>query len=219
MRPGIAAHSAVWLKARLRPIPHFAQLERESVAFIHIPKNAGTSITKSLWGRNSPGHYKWWFYQYYFGAQRYREMFKFAFCRDPYSRLVSAYRYLARGGNTPSDAKFSKEHLAGCEDFSAFVQKLSHSSSVFNWVHFQPQYPFVFNERGHLMVDHLGRFEHFAEEIGHLGKILGREIPLTHEKNGGNTDLGAFYDSDRTREIVAALYARDFELLGYGTRL
>ncbi|MDH5979711.1 sulfotransferase family protein, partial [Vibrio splendidus] len=81
-----------------------------NVLFVHIPKAAGISITKSLYGQEI-GHKRSvdfmradenWF----------NNANKFSIVRNPYTRLISAYNFLKDGGI--EKYKFDKE-------FSVFI--------------------------------------------------------------------------------------------------
>ena len=59
--------------------------------YIHIPKTAGTSICDALYERD-PWHYSLNHYKN-IRPHFYNSLFKFAFVRDPYDRLLSTYNY------------------------------------------------------------------------------------------------------------------------------
>lgn len=58
--------------------------------FIHIPKNAGTSITKSLEMENQ-GHVAALHYKR--NLEDFDEFFKFTVIRNPWDRVVSCYEF------------------------------------------------------------------------------------------------------------------------------
>ena len=71
--------------------------DREKAIFVHIPKAAGTSIALSIFGE-LPYHYKAIDYIVFFGRKTFNQYFKFAFVRNPWDRVYSAYTYLRKGG-------------------------------------------------------------------------------------------------------------------------
>jgi hypothetical protein len=219
MRPGALARIAVTAKRMLTPIAKIDSFKKRSQCFIHIPKTGGTSIARMFFDNIVMGHYPWWFYYYYFGMRTYENMFSFAFCRNPFTRLASAYDYLIRGGNNENDSRFSKQYLTDCAKFPDFLFKLENSKDMQNWLHFLPQHKFIFDKKNQLRVDFLARFENFSIEAESLAKRFGISSTIAHEKKGQPVDLNSFYDSDRLIGIVKQLYEKDFELLGYDTRL
>ena len=68
------------------PISH-----KHKVIFIHIPKNAGTSVLEAL-GIQEFGHRKWFEYQYDY-PNEWETYLKFAIVRNPFDRFVSNYEY------------------------------------------------------------------------------------------------------------------------------
>lgn len=59
--------------------------------FVHIPKNAGTSLEKSLSTRHT-GHHSWMHYRDNY-ASEWRDYISFAVLRDPIKRFISCYNY------------------------------------------------------------------------------------------------------------------------------
>src|SRR5258706_16293188 len=68
--------------------------------FVHIPKCAGNSVTKSLsqFGGFDCGHTNLKRFQIMFGPEEFNRYFKFAFVRNPYDRLFSAFLFMKKGG-------------------------------------------------------------------------------------------------------------------------
>jgi chondroitin 4-sulfotransferase 11 len=105
--------------------------------FTHVPKTAGKSI-RYLFGLPEFKHqYKadGRNVEHGFGHRRlsefvnekyFAEYFKFAFVRNPFDRLVSAFFYLDNGGCCAADDEYRREHLAPYKgDFAAFAEDLS----------------------------------------------------------------------------------------------
>ena len=65
--------------------------------FIHIPKNAGTSIEASLTGaeqwKDEEKHMTAWECKTKYGEQVWHEYFSFCVVRNPWDRLLSQYKF------------------------------------------------------------------------------------------------------------------------------
>ena len=144
--------------------------EKYKCLFVHIPKAAGQSIehvflrlhgltwesraSLLLKPNNDPdkgpprlAHLKAREYVScgYLDESRFREYYKFSFVRNPWSRLVSIYRYLGYDEVMP---------------FKDFLRAdLSKDERWEPALFIQPQYDYLFDERGEQLVDFIGRFE------------------------------------------------------------
>jgi hypothetical protein len=184
--------------------------------FIHIPKTAGSSISMSLFGSLGGGHRTAGRYRLIFGQQRFDEYFKFAFVRNPWDRVLSAYNYLKAGGSSVRDREFSRQHLTDFDSFGDFVRRWLRVEDVHSQVHFMPQHEFIGLDDQDIAVDFLGRYEtletDFAAVSTHLGlsPSLGTETRVTNRRGSYRDE----YDEE-TRGIVSDVYARDIEMFGY----
>src|SRR6056297_899843 len=114
--------------------------------FIHVPKAAGISWCRSLFGNLAGGHLTATKYLAFYGARRFDAMFKFAVLREPVDRARSAHAFLSAGGINASDAAFRDRVLAKCADFDDFV--LNALEDVLErQIHFVPQWRFVTDPR------------------------------------------------------------------------
>lgn len=193
---------------------HWARLE---CIFVHVPKAAGTSINKVLFGRTL-GHYSAWEIQSKFPSL-YQKCFTFSIVRNPWDRVLSAYRF-ARIGRTDSMGvrEPGQYRIPEFRSFAHFVcdwlpyQDLESSDFIF-----KPQSSFVCDPFGGIMVDHLGRVELIDETVSVLSERLGRKIVIENE----NTTVGVIkdYRSEYVRsemvEIINSLYLRDVKLFNY----
>jgi hypothetical protein len=80
--------------------------EKHNVLFIHIPKNAGTSILNSLEIKNAK-HYPLSVLQGYMDKETFDNAIKIAVVRNPWERMVSYYRYRQLKNQDPKDFPFS----------------------------------------------------------------------------------------------------------------
>lgn len=222
--------------------------------FVHVPKNAGQSIEQVFlnqlnltWETRSPlllrnndkpelgpprlAHLKAEEYvRYkYLTPEMFRDYFKFAFVRNPWSRVVSLYIYL--GYNKTCDFK---SFLFGTLKKTLFNEK--------NWF-VGPQGSFVYTDNDELLVDFIGRFENLENDFGYVCKRVGLpqvEIPHANQSSDMGSFLGVkpkklarnvfdrlsrnnppkhkhyreYYDLECI-EVVAELYRRDIDLFKY----
>jgi hypothetical protein len=152
--------------------------------------------------------------------------YKFAFVRNPWSRLISFYKYL------------------GYADYLTFSEFIHGEFMEKEWGENQwfvgPQYGYIFDENGNQLVDYVGKLEELQKGFD---EVCGRlDIPQTRlpnvnttvrEKGGLRTfkdfvkkvspfhtyvetydHYSKYYDS-QTRRVVSELYARDIETFGY----
>ena len=189
--------------------------------FVHIPKTAGVSVCKSIFGNLAGGHKTVQHYQLIFCKNDFDRYFKFTFVRNPWDRVFSAYHFLKKGGMNESDKKWSTENLSAYGDFDEFVKRWLNISNINQYIHFIPQYRFLClpNER-QLLVDFLGLFENIQDDFEFIKNKLSldRNIVFSHENktHSDNKKLNYrdFYTNE-TRDIISIVYEKDIKLLGY----
>ena len=90
--------------------------------FVHIPKCAGISLVKSLFGDFDLGHAGIKRYQIMFGPAEFNRYFKFTIVRNPFDRLVSAFFFMKKGGINEGDKSWANRKFAHYDNFEAFVK-------------------------------------------------------------------------------------------------
>jgi hypothetical protein len=75
-------------------------VKQSGIIFIHIPKTAGTSICKALYGTGTIGHLRIKEWQFSF-PQTWRKLRVVSVVRDPLDRFLSAFYFLKKGGLDP----------------------------------------------------------------------------------------------------------------------
>ena len=216
--------------------------------YVHVPKTAGQSIEQffmgllnldwdqdrealCLQGNNDPtcgteklAHLSASEYVDcgYLSEEEFAGLFKFSFVRNPWSRILSEYRYR------------NYFHHLSFRDF--VLNKLPKPGWDDKYRHVMPQYDMLHNPQGDLLVDFVGRFETLQQDFDRVCEQLGiAESSLPHRNksdkksrglkrkiknylymNGENRHQGMadFYDAD-TRAAVAEYYAKDIEAFGY----
>ena len=172
---------------KLNPFKKFKTKRKNSILsifleknclFFHIPKTAGISVSKSLFGDVKWGHRSVSFYKSYYGEDTFNTLYKFCFVRNPYKRLFSAYTFLKQGGINNQDLEFSKSYLKEYTNFNEFVLKGLEKKEIMNWVHFKPQYTFICDENDKVVMDFIGKVENLNTDFNTVCKQLNIKSEL-----------------------------------------
>jgi hypothetical protein len=186
--------------------------------FIHIPKTGGLSLTRALLGSEFNKHVTAKRFQLLLPEDEFKNYFKFCIVRNPWDRVVSAFLYLKKGGLTESNLIFSQRALQGINTFDDFVKnyllKKLHEKGVYT--HFIPQYKFVCDQKGQLLVDYIGRFEEYDQSCAYIFSRLGIKQPEVKKENA-NKERSHYreYYTPETIEIVRKIYKKDIDLFKY----
>ncbi|WDE99120.1 sulfotransferase family 2 domain-containing protein [Lentisphaera profundi] len=221
--------------------------------FVHIPKVAGTSIEKAflqhlkilredgaqlLIQKNAdplkgPPHLQHMtaeeYLKYgYLTQEQFDSYFKFTFVRDPYERIVSEYRY-RRFYNEYDFKSYLTKNFPGPMD-DDYVNYLDY------YRHIMPQSDFIYNEKGELLVDFIGRFENIEDDFKKICEHLQvkLELPKSNKSKNKkslflrlkkifNKNLMYSYSHDQyycddTLSFMKDYYKKDFEMLNYHFR-
>ena len=182
--------------------------------FVHIPKTAGVSITKAIYGDVSKeGHRSIYFYKKVFGKD-FEDFFTFSFIRNPYDRLYSSYKFLQNGGMNQHDKNAFQKYLSHYSDFEDFVLNGLNSEIIYEIIHFIPQSEFICNNDGKIMVDFIGRFENLNEDLKKLSENINKEIVLEHYNKNNKVDFSKIYTEDMKLKVYS-IYKKDIEFFKY----
>jgi chondroitin 4-sulfotransferase 11 len=184
------------------------------IIFIHIPKSAGMSFVKALYGKSSSHHAKAQDY-YDVDSQKFSKCYSFAITRNPFSRLYSAYNYLSFGGKEAIDKVWRNLYLANYRNFEDFVLHGLNRAIEQNAEHFIPQFRFVLGTNDIMLCDYVGKLEKI-ESVIHELKNNNIHICLPKENAFGNRvlELDKLYTPEMC-EVVTSLYSKDFEIFDY----
>ena len=188
--------------------------DRYQCLFIHITKSAGTSVAKSLFGY-LPYHYTAVQYRVIYGRKAFNSYFKFAFVRNPWDRLLSAYSYLRAGGWNDQDRHWYKQNIGHLPDFNSFVLEWLDSNRLQSHLHLRPQCYFICDSRQRPLIDYLGYFETLPEDFARIAKVLGIDARLGHDNMSKRDDYRDIYSLEAIDKVYY-LYRRDIENFGYG---
>ena len=225
------------------------------VIFIHVPKTAGQSVEHLFldllgltWKTRAPlllginkrpeigpprlAHLKAEDYvRYkYLSQEVFDEYFKFSIVRNPWSRMVSLYKYLG------FDIK---------QKFKPFLFNIYKKRPILDekrWF-VGSQASFICDEKGEIIVDFVGRFENLQQDFNSICRQIGlspTKLPHVNKSKQGHLEINwkpkvfakhvfykvknkvipeysryqDYYDAE-SRELVAELYYKDIELFNY----
>jgi hypothetical protein len=132
----------------------------------------------------------------------YDSLFKFAFVRNPWDRLVSRYAHLLRSTDHPRHGLVSR-----MTDFSEYLHWEIHRGKMHQW-------RFTADADGRTIVDFIGRYERLKEDFGIICARLNIQADLPHANISAHRDYRTYYTPE-TRDLVAKHFQRDIELFGY----
>lgn len=181
--------------------------------FIHIPKCAGLSLSKSLFGEWHSNHTPLNWYSQIF-KDFYQQAFKFSIVRDPMDRAYSAYTYLRLNTPYPGD-KAAQAVLQKYPDFESFIQQWLCSENIQKQLHFVPQWSFLTNEYGHIDIDYIGRFENIKNDFEFISKKLNIKNKLTHINESSRINNELINLSEKSKKQIYEVYKRDYQLFKY----
>jgi len=187
---------------------------KRKIIFIHIPKTAGISLVKSIFGDVTlEGHRSVSFYKQVFG-NRYSDFFTFTIVRNPWDRLYSAYKFLEKGGMNIHDKNAFETHLSIYRDFEDFVLNGLNKKITLEIMHLIPQHEFVCDKNGKIIVDHIGRFENLNKSIEKINDILKSDFKLEHHNKTDKKDYKDIYTT-KMIEKVHQIYQKDIDIFEY----
>lgn len=209
---------------------------KHQVIFIHIPKCAGSSIEKFFgiskishkWDKANRLYLKGWDSVHKIHLQHAKasdlldkrliekkvwdEYFKFAIVRNPWDRAYSDYLWMMKDRKVKgsfedyvlADGPFKKHLLDGHN---------KHNRAD----HLTPQYKFIYDQKGELMVDFVGRFETLQTDFEKICERLEiSDAKLPHEKKSKVKKLHYSEFMNATQKnLVADIYAEDIALFNY----
>lgn len=210
-------HEVSDLRRRVFPSPKgdfsLRSFDRLGCIFIHVTKTAGTSVAKALFNE-LPYHYTAVQYRVIFGRRDFNRYFKFAFVRNPWDRLYSAYSYLRGGGWDEKDRRWFTDNLPTAPNFNSFVMDWLDSERLASHLHLRPQSHFICDRSGRPLLDDISYFETLAEDFARIARRLGIDARLPHVNASERLGYREAYTPEAI-EKVRRLYAVDIESLGY----
>jgi len=191
--------------------------KKNSCIFIHIPKTAGISLSKSIFGEQiDTNHLSLRRYRLLFSNNDFFNYYKFTFVRNPWDKLFSCYRFMKKGGTTPYHLNWKRNVLDEFEDFNAFVKGWIKINNIYSFSHFLPQYWFICLSGIKLKMDFIGRFENLNEDFLIIKEKLKINNELMHlNKSDSVKKIYTDFYNQESIDIVSNIYKEDIELFNY----
>lgn len=185
---------------------------KSGVIFVHTPKAAGVSLSNALYGKPL-GHIKAKVIRD-ISPKLFDRLYSFAFVREPESRFRSAVRY----------AKQNYKEIAGSpglpdesmlDDLNNLIETwlVNQSIEEVNYI-FRPQYLFLCDCAGAVIVSDVYRFEEFEAEVKRLNKRLSTPLEVG-KKNSSQVTKTPAAISEQALVLLKEYYRRDYEIFGY----
>jgi len=187
---------------------------KSKTIFIHIPKTAGVSLVKAIYGDVTlEGHRSFYFNSIALNIKN-EKYFSFTFVRNPFDRLYSSYMFLKKGGMNHYDRVAFETYLSEFKDFEDFVLNGLDNSLISKITHLIPQHKYLCDKKGLILVDFVGRFENLEDDIILLSKKLKKDIELDHYNYNKKKNYREAY-TDEMIVKVYQVYQKDIDIFEY----
>lgn len=185
--------------------------------FIHIPKTGGASIRHGFFKSQYEGPVQ--------GEvpQAWQHCFKFAFVRNPFDRLISAWKMFTTGMENsrwqyPEDGnpnlslrQFLEIAMDDSIPFDTAPEEVGKSFEIKLRHHALPQtHPFYCLEHATFT----GRFESMKEDFQKVCKRLNLDGDLPHMNKTDRDDYRQYFD-ETTKAMASRFYEKDIRQLNY----
>lgn len=130
--------------------------------------------------------------------------FKFCFVRNPWDRVYSWYRNVARDTQHQLELGIHKNVT-----FSDFV-----TLHMDQWA-LRPQIDWIVDKKGNVSIDFIGKFENLSKDFEVICEHLGIEdTSLPMMLDSGKESYVDAYD-DKIRDLVGSRYCKEIEMFNY----
>ncbi|HSS98941.1 MAG TPA: sulfotransferase family 2 domain-containing protein [Terriglobales bacterium] len=214
--------------------------DTSKVLFVHIQKTGGETVA-SILKKNVPDTRALGAKHEFARSGELRlgdawnNYFKFAFVRNPWDRLVSWYSMITRARQiTRLQAWLNsrkRRHLRqtvsnpmwryvyeNCATFEGFIKTCTaeiESAEGARYSFAYNQLDYLVDEDGKLLIDFVGRFENFSEDLHACAKKAGLRLRQIPRANVSSHRHYSRYYTPELEEIVKERFARDIKSFGY----
>ena len=198
--------------------PHYVQTDRrDPLPFIALPKTQGNDTLNNYRIHLGAYDFKRMLFakKFLYSPEEFEARFKFVVARNPYDRIVSAWKYLMVGARARTPRGLLMKW--SFERFLSEIPRIWQSKGLRDLAtHTAPIWGDITDEEGGLLVDFIGKLENIEEDFSLIRDELGlkdKQFPrrnVNREENRYRKHYNA-----KTRKMVEELYGEDIENLGY----
>ena len=187
----------------------------KKLIFIHIPKNAGTSIIKALGVENLYMDKTIEQYKEHYGDY-WNEYKKFTVVREPIDRFISAYKFARMDESgwfsaTGEEGLEKHPHYKFCNEMNInqYVSYLYKNPEKFNrWI--SPQTFIIPNENGEKEIHYYVRYENLLEDLNKIGIDSIEKLNSSKIENDKVIQL-----TRKSKQMLYEIYDIDYENFSY----
>jgi hypothetical protein len=147
------------------------------------------------------------------GDDIFKNFYKFTIVRNPWDKIVSQFMYMQKRRDLREFSGMKEDD--SLKVYLSLILKKKHVQ----WEH---QYKFFLDDNGEPLVDYIGRFEKFDNDVKQILKkrnlnktmfgLRNRKIPHYYKSK---REHYRYYFDEESSEMVQEMYKKDIELLGY----
>jgi len=177
--------------------------------FIHINRTGGSSIEAVL-KLSLKQHESALEKRDYLGQKRWNNIFKFAFVRNPWDKVVSHYHHRVNTNQTRM-----RDNPIEFGEWVRLTYK-DRDPRYYDWpLMFYPQMKWISDSDGNLLVDFIGRFENINIDFQKVCYVIGKgDLKLPHVKKSSHKHYQFYYDRE-LKDIIADHFSEDIKYFNY----
>ena len=187
----------------------------KKLIFIHIPKNAGTSIIKAMGVENLCMDKTIEQYKEHYGDY-WNEYKKFTVVREPIDRFISAYKFARMDESgwfsaTGEEGLEKHHHYELCNEMNIneYISYLYKNPEKFNrWI--SPQTFIISNENGEREIDYYVRYENLLEDLQKIGIDKIEKLNSSKIKDEKTIEL-----TKKSKNQLYQIYDIDYQNFSY----
>lgn len=185
---------------------------KKKLIFIHIPKNAGTSIIKAMGCESNfcidktieeyKEHYK----------DYWKKYTKFTTIRDPVDRFISAYKFARMkesGWFSATGEEGLEKHchydICNSMDINGYVEYIyNNPKDVNRWV--VPQSWIITDKNGNIEIDYYVKYESLKDDLEQLGISGLEKLNSSKIENEESIEL-----TNSSKKLLSEIYSIDYK--------